>query len=178
MYKLYVVSNTVSGRQYIGITKNTLAQRFASHKNSAKSGKNTPFYAAMRKYGVDKFVITEVCTYNNFEDCAKAEIAVIASDTKLYNIALGGNGGYVVPEDRKDEWRAKLRSARVGRKPALGMKHSVENKKFFAECNKRKVLLYPSDVINIPFKEAHAQYNISKTHYYRLLKRASSNETS
>lgn len=178
MYTLYVIDNTISGRQYVGITKNSLKQRFAGHKSAANSGKQTPLYAAMRKYGVDKFVITEIATYSCFEDCAKAEIDAIAQGSNLYNVAPGGLGGNCVSEHNKEEWKAKLREARAGRKPALGMKHTAENILLFAECAKRKVPTYPSDVTSLSFKDASTKYGISKTHFYRLLKRAKSNDLS
>jgi hypothetical protein len=71
-----------------------------------------------------------------------------------------------------------LSQARQGRTPALGMKHSDENKRYFSECSKRREPKYPKQVTEIPFKEASEKYGISKTHYYRLLKRAGLNETS
>ena len=57
------------------------------------------------------------------------------------------------------------------------MKHTEENKKFFSECTKRRILLYPNlSVTKLSFKEAKEQFEISKTHYYRLLKRPKNND--
>lgn len=58
------------------------------------------------------------------------------------------------------------------------MKHTEENKRFFAECNKRKVPTYPNLDFKLGFKKNNELYGISKTHYYRLLKRAESNDLS
>jgi hypothetical protein len=94
----------------------------------------------------------------------------------LLNLADGREGGYVIPEASKEAWKAKLSLARQGRKPALGMKHTEENKNFFSECSKRRKLLYPTlDVTKVGFIEANKTCGISKTHYYRLLKRAKGN---
>ena len=173
MYQIYEIVNKVSGRRYIGMTKNSLWQRFASHKHAAKSGKKSRLYDAMRSYGIDNFEINFLEKFDTKQDCCEREIFLIAEGENLYNLASGGEGGFAVRN--VEEWKKKLRKARVGRKPALGMKHTDENKKFFAECNKRKKLLYD---FNLPksFKEAHSLYGISKTHYYRLVKRAGSNE--
>ena len=36
--------------------------------------KNTPLYNSMKKHGIENFEIELLCTYNNKEDCCKAEI--------------------------------------------------------------------------------------------------------
>jgi hypothetical protein len=167
---------------YIGMTKNSLEYRWSGHKYAAKLGKKSPLYDAMRKYGNDIFIMLTIGEYDNKKDCCQAEIDTIANcrlvGNKLYNLANGGEGGYVVPEHLKDEWKAKLSKARQGRKPALGMKHTEKNKKFFAECNKRKVFTYPNLDFSLGFTKNNKLYGISKTHYYRLLKRTNSNEVS
>ncbi len=181
MYNLYYIVSEKTKYLYIGITNN-LKRRFACHKHSANSGKKSPLYNCMRKHGVENFLIVLVNEFDTKEQAQQAEIDAISfartNQWKILNLADGGEGGYVVPEHLKDEWRAKLSKARQGRKPALGMKHTEENKKFFAECNKRKISKYPKEITNLSFKEAQAKYNISKTHYYRLLKRAENNELS
>lgn len=183
MYILYIISNNESDSLYIGMTSQGVVKRWSAHKHAAKSGKKSKLYDAIRKYGEEVFNIVEIAFYENKEDCCKAEINTIRVyrdlGINLYNLANGGEGGYVVPEHLKGEWRAKLSLARQGRKPALGMKHTEENKKFFSECSKRRVLLYPDlDVTKIRFIEANKLYGISRTHYYRLLKRAKSNNLS
>jgi hypothetical protein len=74
-----------------------------------------------------------------------------------------------------------LKEKRKGRKPALGMKHTEDNKKKFGEFGKMRWDIYgryPDDVINYSFNEAKEKYGISKTHYYRLRKLGGSNEPS
>lgn len=182
MYLLYSIYNNESGSMYFGMTSRSISQRWSGHKHAAKSGKKSKLYDAMRSYGLDAFSIAAIAYYDTKEDCCRAEIDAIKLHRdvgeNLYNLADGGEGGYVVPEHLRDEWKAKLSKARQGRKPALGMKHTEENKKFFAECSKRKTPKYPKEVTSLSFKEAKAKYNISKTHYYRLLKRAETNDLS
>lgn len=182
MYKLYILVSYKTKSYYIGMTKNKLSTRLAQHKNCAQRGRKTPLYDAMRKY--NDFIIVLVKEYNTKEECANAEIAYIkeARDNRhsIYNLADGGQTGYIItdPEVRA-RVNEKLKASRVGRKPALGMRHSEENKKFFSECSKRRKLLYPDlDVFSIGFTEANRKFGISKTHYYRLLKRAKSNDLS
>lgn len=163
------------------MTKKKLSNRFAAHKFAAKKGLKSPLYCAMRKYG--DFIIVLVEEFETKESCYLAEIRYIKeareSGIAIYNLADGGQCGYVLPEERKEEWKTKLSKARQGAKPALGMKHTEENKKFFSECSKRRKLRYPDlDVTKISFTKANRLCGISKTHYYRLLKRAKSNDLS
>lgn len=185
MYILYIISNNKSDSLYIGMTSQGVVKRWSAHKHAAKSGKKSKLYDAIREYGEEVFNIVEIAFYENKEDCCKAEINTIRVyrdlGINLYNLANGGEGGYVISAHSRDEWRAKLSKARQGRKPALGMKHTEETKKLCGEYGKKrwdKYGRYPSEVVNHPFKDAKAKFNISKTHYYRLLKRAKSNDLS
>jgi len=100
-----------------------------------------------------------------------------------YNVHKGGEIGNFLPEgERKEAWRTKLKLARVGRKPALGMKHSEENKKLFSKVSNEywdSQEKYNSEkVLSVGFSESNKLYGISKTHYYRLRKRALEEATS
>lgn len=167
---------------YIGMTSQTIEKRFVQHKSAAKRGVKSPLYDCIRKYGVDSFRIRSCAWFKSIEECRAHEIKLISEarlnkENKLLNLADGCEGGYVIPETSKEAWKTKLSKARQGAKPALGMKHSEENKRFFSECSKRRKLLYPNlDVNKCGFKEAKNLYGISKTHYYRLLKRVKIND--
>ena len=180
MYYLYYLISNKTNWLYVGITNNP-KQRMASHKSAAKRGVKSPLYDCMRKYQ-DSFYMEVDSEYPTKELVQRAEINTIAflrnRNIKILNLADGGAGGYVIPDHLKDEWKAKLSIARQGRKPALGMKHTEENKRFFAECNKRKVPTYPNLDFKLGFKKNNELYGISKTHYYLLLKRAENNELS
>lgn len=178
MYKVYYLVSPSTPKYYIGMTKNKLSTRLIQHQSSARSGKNTPLYAAMRKY--QDFTIVLVNEFSHREDCCNREIELIASALEngfpILNLSPGGDGGYCVPEEDKPDWIAKLKAKRVGRKPALGMKHSPENRELFSKVSKEywsTQETYPSDEIcKLSFQEAKKLFGISKTHYYRLLKRS------
>ena len=180
MYYLYAVLSHKTDSFYLGITNNIKA-RWNAHRCSAKSGKVSHLYNSMRKHGIDNFDIVVLSEFVDKDSACVAEIFAIASarksEHKLLNIAHGGDGGYVIPNDYRDAWISKLKVKRAGRKPALGMKHTDENKRFFSECSKRKEPKFPElDVLSTSFQEAKSKFGISKTHYYRLLKRAKPNE--
>ena len=181
MYYLYYLQSLDTPKYYIGITSN-MRLRMNSHRHAARTGKKSPLYSAMRKYD---FYMVQMGEYHSFEEVAEAEKSAISFARQLgkpiLNLADGGDGCYVVPEHLKDAWRAKLSIARKGRKPALGMKHTDETKKLCGEYGKLRWDIhgrYPEEVITYSFKEAKEKFSISKTHYYRLLKRAKSNDLS
>lgn len=177
MVFVYKILNSVNGKEYVGITKNAKL-RWNSHVYSSKT-KNTPLYAAMRKYGTDKFYMQVICICPDWNYACDVEVELIKQSSSLYNLAAGGKGGYVVPEEHKAEWKEKLSQARRGRKPAKGMKHTEKNKKLFAEVSRKywedQDTYNAEEVIKYSFKEAEKMFGISKTHYYRL-KRNMSND--
>lgn len=133
MYSLYRIINNKAGRHYIGMTKVGLSRRFSQHKYSARSGKKSKLYDAMRSYGIDSFSIELIEIFDTKQECCNREIEMIASLDNLYNLASGGEGGFNV--SNTEEWKRKLSKARQGGKPFLGRKHSEETKRKCAEAS-------------------------------------------
>jgi group I intron endonuclease len=178
MYSVYFIVSEKTEFIYIGMTKNKLSLRMAQHRSVAKRGKKSPLYDCMRKHGPENFLIVLRETFETVEECQQSEINGIAlarqEGWKILNLSDGGQTGYIVtdPEVRA-RMSAALSLARKDKKPALGMKHSKENKKKFSECGKArwdKYGRYPDEITQMCLKEANTKYGISKTHYYRLLK--------
>ncbi len=179
MFYVYKLINTLNQKYYYGYTNN-VKLRLNNHRYFTNSGRKSKLYSSMRKHGFDKFSC-EVVFESPDRDLALAkEVELIClSDPNCLNLAEGGEGGYVVPKSEKEAWRNKLKDKRVGRKPALGMKHSEENKLVFGTYGKLRWDIYgryPADIVNHSFKQANEKFGISKTHYYRLLKQAKINE--
>lgn len=179
---LYEIRNTESDSVYVGVTRTSLDARFRAHKCSAKRGTKTPLYDSMRSKGADKFSIHLVAEFKTEKEMLCAEKDLIAYHRRVgtcYNILDGGASYFPIKD-----WEAhkeKLKAARKGKKPALGMKHSEENKKVFSKFGKLRWDIhgrYPKEVIDYSFVEASKKFGISKTHYYRLRKLAENNELS
>ena len=178
--KLYEIRNTENKSIYVGITRTTLDARWRAHKCAAKRGTRSIIYDAMRSFGIDKFTIHPVSDFESEEELLQAERDLIKfhrdSSEKCYNI-LDGGASYFPIQDRQ-AWKVKLSAARQGKKPALGMKHTDENRKKFSEFGKLRWDMYgryPEEVVGLKYKDAHTKYGISKTHYYRLRKQALTN---
>src|SRR5690554_2031745 len=117
MASVYKITNNKNGRAYIGITRNQLNRRWNHHVYQSKR-QNTPLYAAMRKYGLESFSISEIVCCSSWEDACHIEALLIKESTDLYNLAPGGQGGFNIQD--VESWKKKLSAARKGRKPFLG----------------------------------------------------------
>lgn len=66
---IYIIKNTLDDRVYIGSTNN-FRERFRSHRNKLKIGKNASLYLQnfCNKYGIDKlnFEVLEIITFYEY----------------------------------------------------------------------------------------------------------------
>ncbi|MDP1686476.1 GIY-YIG nuclease family protein [Hydrogenophaga sp.] len=93
-FKLYVVTNTVNGKQYVGLTMTSLGQRLKQHFAAAKRGRKSAFSNALRKYGVDAFTISlirsDAQSYAALQQQEVEEIERRDCIRNGYNTAKGG----------------------------------------------------------------------------------------
>ena len=72
---IYVITNDINGKQYVGKTNYSIRKRFQEHirDSQEKRCKKRPLYSAMNKYGIEHFHISilEECSA---EDSAEREI--------------------------------------------------------------------------------------------------------
>lgn len=114
---VYVITNTLNGRQYIGATRKRLSQRWSGHLMQAKKGKESELHVDMRRYGFAVFSIEPIATPLCEAFLYDLEMAVIRDrGTRTpagYSQTDGGAGvkGRVV----KDEARADISAARRGK---------------------------------------------------------------
>lgn len=120
MYEVYLVTNLVNGKKYVGVTSQGVQERFKEHLWDAHKGSKTIFHNAIRKYGVENFELTTLESDIPDADAESRERYYIALHRSYYiyrqgyNMTEGGNGtvGYVFTE----EDRKKLSKANKGRK--------------------------------------------------------------
>lgn len=91
---VYMATNTVNGKRYIGITRQSLERRKRQHINTAKKGKNQCILLsrAIKQSGEEAFewCILEHC--GTYKAAAEREIALIKELKPEYNISGGGEG--------------------------------------------------------------------------------------
>lgn len=92
--RIYLISNNINSKLYVGQTIQTLNKRFNGHCCYSKSDRSVNMYIkrAIHKYGRDKFHITliEECPINLLNEREKYWIAFYDSYNKGYNLTKGG----------------------------------------------------------------------------------------
>ena len=100
---IYVITNDVNGKQYVGKTTDTLEERFKDHcKPYMRAHKaHRPLYQAMDKYGIEHFSIAQLGEYPVEELPQKEQewIAKLNTYYDGYNGTLGGEGTQVYNYD-------------------------------------------------------------------------------
>ncbi len=135
-----------NGKQYIGLTTQTLKCRLRNHRSSANIGRGGLLYSAIRKYGPRSFNAEEIANSDNFEALKELEKAAIKAHgcrcPNGYNLTDGGDGvlGVVISEaTRKKRSESqkrsfsdparKLRHLESQRNPEVRMARSVASKR-------------------------------------------------
>lgn len=97
--RVYVITNLINGKQYVGQTTKTIQQRWKSHLQTInrKCHDNMIIYTAIRKYGINNFNIHQVVECLDKYDLDYSERLVITYFNTLspygYNLSKGGGGG-------------------------------------------------------------------------------------
>lgn len=122
----YLITNTVNGKRYVGISKHdSPVIRWREHVRRTRR-KTSGLYLlqkAILKYGPQAFTIEHVASAKTSVDLRATEVTLIQqygtfwSGGVGYNMTLGGDGGYGAI--RSAATRAKLRAAHVGRRLTL-----------------------------------------------------------
>ena len=108
---IYLITNTLNNKQYVGLTTKTLKWRWSTHCHSARSGSSKHFAAAIRKYGPDVFDC-EVLEETTIDLMSDRERYWIAELQPAYNMTSGGQDHFT----HSPETVEKIRLAHVGRK--------------------------------------------------------------
>lgn len=91
---IYVVTNTVTGEQYVGQTRQKAVRRWKTHINTANSQTTQKYKLtkAIIEYGKEYFKFVEVFSAFDAVTLNVAEIKFIEELSPAYNIAKGGAG--------------------------------------------------------------------------------------
>jgi len=137
---IYLLTNTLDGKQYIGFTIQTLDKRCSDHLKSVRYNSKTYLHNAIRKYGWDKFTSEIIYQSDDHIHCLKvAEVSLIADYNTFkgpgYNLTAGGEGtlGY----NHTEESKQKMSAAKKGEKSHMfGIPKSKETKQKMSEARK------------------------------------------
>lgn len=136
---IYIITNKVNQKQYVGKTVRSLKLRFKQHCQDAKRGYKYALQKAIRKYGVDNF---EIIKLEKIEAKNYLKLNTLLSNKEIYwisklntygkgyNMTKGGDGlaGLIFSEEHKrkialsrigiprtEETKEKLRIANLGK---------------------------------------------------------------
>lgn len=125
--RIYIITNLINGKRYVGMTSKTLEVRFAGHKADARRNKPWILHKAIRKYGEDKFEIKllEETTASDLDELGTIETAWIEKLKPEYNMSLGGEGNRgcdtsgekngMFNKNHTEESKEKMRANRKGK---------------------------------------------------------------
>lgn len=108
---VYCITNMINGKKYIGMTGRTLDERWNAHCSGARNGSPFRFHSAIRKYGEHNFRREVLYENLSIEECRTIEESTIREyDTMVsgYNAKPGGGGGWIVPDEKYNEWLQKV----------------------------------------------------------------------
>ena len=92
---IYLITNLINGKQYVGQTVTTVDRRWNIHLKSAECGMSTVLARAIRKYGADNFKVEELLqcmepTLNTAECRFIKDLYTLTPNG--YNMTEGGSG--------------------------------------------------------------------------------------
>lgn len=103
---IYLLTNKVNGKQYVGQTTYSLHKRWVSgHCSEARKGEKTIICAAIRKHGPESFKVEQIAVAYSLDELNSLEIHYIRLHGTLrplgYNLDEGGNRRLTHPESRQ-----------------------------------------------------------------------------
>ena len=141
---IYLVTNLISGTQYIGFTSKLLEDRIKTHKQRLNAGVKCKFYGAIRSYGWNNFKWKTVYQSWDAQHCLNnmEQFFIEQFDTFYngYNMTKGGGGiiGYWNDETKKIQsdfikttWTPdrKIKNGIINRTRLTGVPKTEQHKK-------------------------------------------------
>jgi group I intron endonuclease len=142
MMTVYSICNRKNGKIYVGITKKTLKRRWSEHTKFARGGKEFYLSRAIRKWGVESFVIFPLVEFvPTRKEAGVLETMFIAlydstNDEVGYNMTPGGEGHCMTTAERKRMSEARKGLQAGEKNPFFGKKHSAETRAIMSAASK------------------------------------------
>ena len=111
---IYVATNRVNGKRYVGLTRKTVSERWTQHKYTASTRPKSYFHKALAKYGADAFNVMQVASVLDVRHISLVERQVIKDLAPEYNLTNGGE--HTVGKRVSPETVARIARANSGKK--------------------------------------------------------------
>lgn len=169
---VYLITNLLNEKYYVGQTTGTLSYRWSVHKSEARKRAKSYLHKAIARYGEANFAIRALAEASGRDELNNLEkiwvLATRASNPEFgYNLTSGGDfGGFPnettrrkmsvaararVTDESLARWRAMLESQK-------GQKFSAEHKRNLSAANKGKS---PSELCRQRVAEANRKRVVS-----------------
>ena len=129
--EIYLLTNTVNGKRYVGVTSKGVLARWKQHCYTAKCKAVTYLHRAINKYGKESFTVGHIASALNPTVAVEFERDVIKQYAPEYNQTNGGE--FTVGRRVTEETRRKMAEGQKGRK------HSAERRQQNGEAIKQKL---------------------------------------
>lgn len=163
MYTLYMHTNKINNKKYIGITKKKPSNRWANGANYKETSK---FGKAIQKYGWDNFIHEILNTYEDYSEAQQAEEKYISKyktrqEKYGYNMAYGGstNRG----SKFSNETKIKMSNAKKGNTYFKGKHQTLEVKKRLSKI----VICVETNEEYIGLRDAQSKTGIHKDQIWK-----------
>lgn len=114
---LYLVTNSISQKAYIGITRGSAEARWAQHNRLARRGGPWPLHRAIRRHGLDAFSLRVLAVGADWNYLCQLEREAIRTFETFgahgYNATHGGDG--MAGFQHSAETKARMSAVRRGR---------------------------------------------------------------
>ena len=118
MFEVYVITNIINNKKYVGFTSEGHLKRFKNHLKEARHGGNRLLCKAIRKHGKDNFSVELLEVVGSHKDAIRREQELIMEHKTFagdedgwgYNTTRGGEGS--IGHEVSPELRAKLKLMR------------------------------------------------------------------
>lgn len=116
MVTIYIITNTIDGKVYIGQTRRSLSRRWIDHKSAGKSNSPCPIAQAIRTHGPDAFTITALDNSDSGQQGDELERLYIAlygsmDPERGYNRVSGGLRDYSASAEVKAKMAAAQKAS-------------------------------------------------------------------
>lgn len=157
---VYLATNVINGKRYVGATKHSLDHRRKKHVSDARNnGFCRAFYAAIRKYGPDAFEWSILHECESIEMAMQVEVDKIRELVPEYNITAGGRGLIGIP--RTEDWLRKMSLSQKGRKmPAHRRAAALASLEAGREARARAVMCLNDGAVFRRIKDAADYYGL------------------
>ena len=140
---VYIASNKINHKIYIGMSMQNLTKRKLEHKSISKKNSNSYFHYAIKKYGFDNFEWFLLFKSNDKDTLLNKEkyfIKLFNSNLKNigYNSSTGGEYPILNEEVRRKQSSIKKGKYNGIKNPFYGHHHTKETKLKFSESRRGK----------------------------------------